>query len=361
MNAKHVHVQKRIYVSAVLLGLNCILVLPACNSNSNHPVEVSPSYTPQPSATSTLLPTHTATPIPPQASITPVATLTTHAMGSTLVSEKDEAVLVFVPEGEFLMGSADEIIPEIHQSPSYYDNRPQHRVLLDAFWIDKTEVTNQQYKRCVAEGVCVLPSNLKSPMRSAYYNESEFDNYPVIYINWYKAQAYCEWAGRRLPTEAEWEKAARGTDARIYPWGNTVPDGTLVNYNSTDNDTTPVGMYSSGQSPYGAVDMAGNVWEWVNDWFVDSYYQNSPLSNPMGPDAGGCETCYPRVLRGGSWYFRAGGGQSIFRSGVLPPEVLIRSDLRSASSPAYDDTSLTGRTPLGLGTVGFRCAMSAIP
>jgi len=361
MNSELLRVAKRIYVRVVLLGLNLMLVLSACNSSGNRPVEVLPSNTPTHIVKSTPLPTQTLVSTPPQAIITPVASATTYAIGSTIVSERDDAVLVFVPQGEFRMGSDDEIIPAIHQSPSYYDNRPQHTVLLDAFWIDRTEVTNAQYKRCVSEQVCDLPIVLKSPTRSTYYDDPAFDDYPVIYVDWYKAKAYCEWAGRRLPTEAEWEKAARGTDGRVYPWGDTLPNDTLVNYNSPNRDTTPVAMYPSGQSPYGAVDMAGNVWEWVNDWYLDNYYQNSPLSNPMGPDAGECETCYPRGLRGGAWYYQEGSGQSIFRFGVLPVEVLIRSDLRSWSSPKYDDTSLAGRTALGLGTVGFRCAMSATP
>ncbi|MBE0670808.1 MAG: formylglycine-generating enzyme family protein [Anaerolineales bacterium] len=361
MNSKLVRVQKRIYVRAVLLGLNSMLVISACNSSGNRPVEVLPSNTSQPIATLTSLPTHASVPISPQASITPDASATTYGIGSMLVSEKDDAVLVFVPQGEFLMGSDDEIIPEIHQSPSYYDNQPQHTVLLDAFWIDKFEVTNGQYKRCVSEQVCDLPVILKSPTRSAYYNDSVFDDYPVIYVDWYKAKAYCEWAGRRLPTEAEWEKAARGTDGRIYPWKDTLPNDVLVNYNSLNRDTTPVGMYPGGQSPYGAEDMAGNVWEWVNDWYVDTYYQNSPRSNPMGPDAGEPNSGHARVLRGGSWYYREGSPRSIFRFGVLPAEVLIRSDLRGWLVPDYDDTGIYGKPPLGLGTVGFRCAMSAIP
>jgi formylglycine-generating enzyme required for sulfatase activity len=198
---------------------------------------------------------------------------------------------LYVPADAFMMGSAD------NDSTANSDEKPQHSVFLDAFWIDRTEVTNAEYARCVASGQCTSPKNTSSSTSSGYYGNKQFADYPVIYIDWEQAQAYCTWAGRRLPSEAEWEKAARGSDGRIYPWGSTIPTKMLLNFNSIVNETTAVGSYPSGASPYGALDMAGNVWEWVSDWYSNSYYQQSPARNPSGPSTGTYH-----VLRGGSFY-----------------------------------------------------------
>jgi serine/threonine-protein kinase len=330
------------------------LLMSGCGSIDDGGVQAQPSHPAQPTPTSTSLPTITNTLSPTQTSISGTPTL---GIGSTMIG-KDNMVLLYVPAGEFLMGSNDKPLAN-DQSPSYYDNYPQHSVTLDAFWIDQTEVTNKQYVQCVAEKACILPLDLKSPMRSSYYGDPQFENYPVIYVEWGMAKTYCEWAGRRLPTEAEWEKAARGMDGRIYPWGNDSPNDNLLNYNSAERDTTEVGTYPNGKSPYGALDMAGNVWEWVNDWYDGAYYQNSPSSNPLGPEVAESETGYARVLRGGSWYFEEGSFRSIFRAGVIPVDDLVRSDMRSGLVPVYADTSIYGKPPLGLGTVGIRCAMSA--
>jgi formylglycine-generating enzyme required for sulfatase activity len=198
----------------------------------------------------------------------------------------DGARMVYVPEGEFEMGSnnGDD------------DEKPVHRIFLDAFWIDVFEVTNALYKKCVDAGRCQPPGNSSSYTRSSYFGNSQFDNYPVIYVSWDDAHAYCTWAGKRLPTEAQWEKAARGTDGRIYPWGNTFDKNLLNSNEGGKGDTTAVGSYPGGASPYGALDMAGNVWEWVADWYDNGYYANSPRQNPTGPSSG-----ESRVLRGGSW------------------------------------------------------------
>lgn len=221
-----------------------------------------------------------------------------------------------VPAGEFMMGN--DILS---------DEKPFHQVYLDAFYMDKYEVTNAAYKACVDAGVCTLPRQINSYTRPSYYGNSEFDEYPVIYVDWNQAKTYCEeWRGGSLPTEAQWEKAARGEDGRTYPWGEGI-DKTLANHNGYVGDTTQVGSYESGKSPYGIYDLAGNVWEWVADWYDSSYYANSPASNPLGASSG-----QYHVLRGGSWS-NFGDVRSTYR---------LRSDL---SSQTYDG-------------IGFRCARS---
>ena len=194
--------------------------------------------------------------------------------------------MVYVPAGEFIMGS-DE---------GDSDERPVHTVYLDAFYIDKYEVTNSQYRKCVEAGACDVPL---VPSDTTYYDNADYAGHPVAYVSWNDALAYCQWAGKRLPTEAEWEKAARGTDGRTYPWGEGI-DCDLAQYNECGGRTVPVGSKPKGASPYGALDMAGNVWEWVADWYDSGYYSQSPGRNPPGPDSS-----ESRVLRGGSWYYGA--------------------------------------------------------
>jgi formylglycine-generating enzyme required for sulfatase activity len=158
-------------------------------------------------------------------------------------------------------------------------------VVLEGFYLDRTEVTNRQWNAYAASKGIAL--------------KLEPDDHPVVNVSWLEAGEYCRWAGLRLPTEAEWEKGARGLDARPYPWGESI-SGSRANYidsgDSFDNGTTPVGFFPAGRSPAGALDMAGNVWEWVADWFDESYYAASPERDPRGPSSG-----QGRVLRGGSW------------------------------------------------------------
>ncbi|MBI3536650.1 MAG: SUMF1/EgtB/PvdO family nonheme iron enzyme, partial [Chloroflexi bacterium] len=180
------------------------------------------------------------------------------------------AEMVSIPEGEFLMGSG------LNDTQGASDEKPQHLVYLDAFMMDKFEVTNALYKKCVDARSCARPSESKSYTRSSYYGNPSFDNYPVIYVSWNDADTYCKWLGKRLPTEAEWEKAARGTDGRIYPWGNSFEKNRLNSIESGRDDTTEVGIFPTGASPYGAQDMAGNVWEWVADWYDNKYYFINP-------------------------------------------------------------------------------------
>lgn len=197
-------------------------------------------------------------------------------------SERDGMLLVYVPAGEFLMGS-------LAGEGDENDEAPQHTVALAAFWIDRTEVTNTMFAACVEAGAC---RDVAHPRP----DRAEHPDFPAQGVPWTQAAAYCEWAGRRLPTEAEWEKAARGTDGRLYPWGDAEPDGSRVNFDKQIGDVANVGSFPAGASPYGALDMAGNVYEWVSDWYGAEYYAASPNENPAGPEAG-----MQRVLRGGNW------------------------------------------------------------
>ena len=209
-------------------------------------------------------------------------------IGSTMVSKRDSMTLVYVPAGEFLMGSTDADLD------AKADENPQHKVTMDTFWIDRTEVAKDQYQKCVDAGKCAVP----------VCSGTGISDHPVVCVSWQDATNYCAWAGRRLPTEAEWEKAARGTDGRKYPWGNEAPDDKRLNYNANVGKTSAVGSYPSGASPYGALDMAGNVWEWVADWYDQNYYTSSPAQNPAGPDAG---------------QFRVGAGRLVLRCAGARP------------------------------------------
>lgn len=250
----------------------------------------------RPALISIFFPTKTVTPT----EISPLPSLTATGVSETAVTEislpteiTDEfgVEMVLVPAGNFTMGSSND---DPFSVPA--DAKPAHQIYLDSYYVDKYEVTNLNYKICVSASACQPPTNTSSSTRSSYYGNSEFDGYPVIYVNWEMAKTYCEWRSGGLPTEAQWEKAARGTDSRRFPWGNDVDrDKKYSNY--SQNDTTAVGQYQMGSSPYDIYDMAGNVWEWVADWYDPKYYQNSTSSNPIGPSSG-----QHRVLRGGSWY-----------------------------------------------------------
>jgi formylglycine-generating enzyme required for sulfatase activity len=229
---------------------------------------------------------------------------------------------VKVAAGEFVMGSAP--------GDGADDEHPRHRVWLSAFEIDQFEVTNRRYRACVKANACVVPKLRSSNLRTDYFDNDRFADYPVIFVAAPEAEAFCRFAGGRLPSEAEWEKAARGPSPSLnrFPWGDREPDCSLANLGGTASclgDTDHVGRRPLGQSPYGAMDMAGNVWEWVADWYAADYYRDAPLRDPKGPDSGSL-----RVIRGGCWE----SGSDSLRVSCRKPVV--------AGTWAYN--------------VGFRCA-----
>ncbi|MEW6542272.1 MAG: SUMF1/EgtB/PvdO family nonheme iron enzyme [Nitrospirota bacterium] len=224
--------------------------------------------------------------------------------------------MVLIPAGEFLMGSEDGLP----------DTRPRHRTYVSSFWIDQYEVVNERYRACVRSGACSPPKDTRA------FDDPQKADHPVTNVTWAQARAFCEWKGGRLPTEAEWEKAARGTDGRRYPWGNSFdvvkvrlkeralkPDG---------NGTGPVGAVPGTASPYGVFDLTGGVWEWVKDWYADDFYATAPAHDPQGPLRGSF-----RVFRGGDW-----------SQGPLE----LRTSYRG-----WDEMTYWGPT------LGFRCAADA--
>lgn len=263
------------------------------------------------------------------------------SLGDVWERTSDGMGMVYVPGGEFKMGSnyegtayARKLCKEylgkkalaICTADNFGDESPAHTVTLSSYWIDQTEVTNEQYQKCVQTGVCRLPENTGSHSRSTYYGNPDFAYYPVIFVTREQASDYCNWTGGRLPTEAEWEYAARGPESWIFPWGNDF-DGTRLNYCDVNCDagpndpnvndgyaeTAPVGSFPSGASWVGALDMAGNVREWVADWYGP--YTFDPQVNPAGPATG------ESIPRGGSW---------------LDLPSLIRSANRGGNVPGYN-------------------------
>ncbi len=210
------------------------------------------------------------------------------------IKDEKNIPMRLVPAGEFTMGNDDGNTEE----------RPASKIYVEAFYMDKYEVTNDMYSACVSAGVCKLPEKPGSATRSSYYNNPSFANYPVLYVNWTMAKTYCEWRDARLPTEAEWEKAARGTeDERAYPWGNDFSCN-FANHSGCVGDTAPVNRYDGGQSPYGIYGMSGNVWEWTSS--LSEFYPYSATDGREDPDASGF-----RAVRGGSWHIFGGTGGNI--------------------------------------------------
>ncbi len=230
-----------------------------------------------------------------------------------------------VQAGLFGMGNNNE----------FDDEKPEHNIYLDSYYISKYEITYAQYCKFLNAisvspqsgntGVVYYNGNIICEIGygnywdqdilydgSKFYVKSGYENYPMVLVTWHGAKAFCEYYGWRLPTEAEWEKASRGTDMRKYPWGNTEPDCSKAQYEMCGGYTVPVGT-KTGVSPYGCYDMLGNVWEWCNDWYDENYYSVSPDNNPQGPSSG-----TNRVNRGGSWYSGSGFIRCSDRSGSPP-------------------------------------------
>jgi formylglycine-generating enzyme required for sulfatase activity len=280
--------------------------------------------------------TPSPTVMPPSLTVAPPSPTVAPTMHETQtielrVWEADGAEMVFVPAGEFVMGSE-----ELGD-----DERPAHRVYLDDFWIDRYEVTNERFARFVAatgyqteaerrgRGWVWMDSNGSTELTTGWEEVEGADwrhphgpdssigdkmDHPVVLVSWHDADAYCRWAAKCLPSEAQWEKAARGTDERRYAWGDEFDSARANTSESKRGDTTPVGSFSpQGDSPYGASDMTGNVWEWVADWYGSDYYSQSALTNPTGPATG----TY-KVLRGGSWPFDEVYARTPFRYNVKP-------------------------------------------
>ena len=223
----------------------------------------------------------------PQAAVAPLYVY-------TRTVRQDDMEQVFIPPGVFRMGA------ETSDALAAPEEQPSRAVYLDGYWLDRTEVTNEMYARCVSAGACQPPERFDSATRLSYYDDLDYNDYPVIYVSWQDANAYCRWAGRTLPSEAQWEKAARGPDGRTYPWGEKAPTALTANFDKRIGDTTPSDAYQDSASPYGALNMAGNVQEWVADWFQSNAFQLAPAYEPVGPGAGEY-----RLLRGGSWLSRS--------------------------------------------------------
>jgi formylglycine-generating enzyme required for sulfatase activity len=250
-----------------------------------------------------------------------------------------EAQVVHIPVGEFIMGS------DPGEKYFWGAEASRHDVFLDEFWIYDIEVTNAMYRACDEADICPRPAENYSDTHSDYYTNPKYDNYPVVYVTFHAAQAYCKWAGGRLPSEAEWEKAARGTDGRLYPWGDKEIENRFANFcdvgcpnpdaNEIENgfddgyrDLAPVASFPDGISPFGVYDMAGNALEWVSDWYGAYYYASAPYINPTGPNSG---SRHP--IRGGSWYSGREGLRTSARASLAP-------------DATYD-------------TVGFRCVVDS--
>jgi formylglycine-generating enzyme required for sulfatase activity len=248
---------------------------------------------------------------------------------SSIHISKDGKRRVLIPAGFFLMGTSDADLVEMElqyrwKREWFADEMPQHRIYLDAYYIDETPVTNSEYKKFLDAGMKrAVPANWDKHYRSYKIGE---EHHPVTCVSWDDANAYAEWAGKRLPTEAEWEKAARGTDGRLFPWGKHLD---ITRFNSRESNikgTTPVIKYASrGASPFGVMDLMGNVSEWCADWYDAKYYASSPERDPQGPQDGDWH-----VLRGSAWDAAPDLARCASRDYIVPE--------------------------IGYATVGFRCA-----
>ncbi|MCK5793660.1 MAG: SUMF1/EgtB/PvdO family nonheme iron enzyme, partial [Anaerolineales bacterium] len=265
----------------IFMGVICIALLAACNtpSNTSAPTDIpdAPPAEPPAEDTNEALP---ATENPEM----PIINLAGPDLG-TQMRWHDGSLLIFVPDGDFIMGAT-------YENPQDQPEHPEHVVDQSGFWIYRSEVSNGMYANCVADGSCTEPA---TNITTDYLN-AEKRNHPVVGVDWYQAQAYCSWADGHLPTESQWEKTARGPDGNLYPWGDAKPDCNLLNFDNCVNEklssgsylsiTSPIRKYFDGASYYEALDMAGNVFEWTQDWYKSDYYQESPTADPPGPPDG---------------------------------------------------------------------------
>ena len=302
-----------------------LALLAACSTATPLPT-VAPASPPSPATSApTSVPANTAEGAAPS----PTSTLEAQTFR---FSSADGMPQVYIPAGILHMGGYDA-----RAAP---DEFPAHEVAIDAFWMDQLEVTTAMYALCVSAGACDLPQNPGTARIANYFGNPEFKDYPVIYVTWGQAKTYCEWANRRLPAEAEWERAARGDDMRSFPWGEDKPDWRFANFNMLVTDTSRVGSYAMGASPFGALDMAGNVAEWTNDFYDFDFYLTSPLANPLGPES---SSSLNRVVRGGS---------------LGDAEINIRVSKRSSVRGSSMNSAPGSKTYLGdfSPRIGFRCA-----
>jgi formylglycine-generating enzyme required for sulfatase activity len=327
-----------------------------------------PTNTPVPSADASIPPV--SSPLPQtepaaadvQPSHTPAST-SLQGGGETWTRPTDGMVMVYVPAGTFSMGSTDaqvdDALARCRESYNYCNRSfyglesPQHTVTLDSFWLDQTEVTNAQYHYCVKAGVCQAPTTCGKGEPT--FDDASKAKHPVICVDWYGAEAYCEWAGARLPTEAEWEYAARGPEDHVYPWDNE-PGGSSQNYcdaSCTESwadqqaddgyaQTAPVGSYPDGASWCGALDLAGNVYEWVADW--QNEYPSTAQTNPTGPAEGS-----NKVARSSSWYSFQDRARAAARNHIAPEESFDHTGFRCARDTGT--ASSTATLPTGTGNV----------
>lgn len=305
------------------------LLMAACQSTPAAVTETAqpPTVVSVPSTEILETATQTEIPILP----TPAATATPDTIK---ISTKDGMTQIFIPDGKFIMGGMD-----VYREN---DELPAHEVYISAFWIDQVEVTNGMYSLCVQAGDCRPPLEIHSDNREVYFDSPGFQDYPVIYVTWYDANAYCQWAGRRLPTEAEWERAARGDDKRNYPWGDEWANEYNSNSQNFVGDTSRVGSYAEGASPFGVLDLAGNVWEWVADRYRPDYYSKSPSENPAGPLESEVFNTF-RVIRGGS-----------FQEDGFVLRLANRNFLEGPDPKAQpEDREFYGKSSY---KIGFRCA-----
>ena len=248
--------------------------------------------------------------------------------------------MIFIPEGSFTMGFK---IDNDHEWGDM-DEEPVHQVTLSSYWIDKYEVTSSNFTKFLNENkneahrfIEITPSVTVKFDGNVYQPREGLENYPVNRVSWFGADAYCKWKEKRLPTEAEWEKAARGTDQRIFPWGNEFPDNSRVTFRRKFSEKgfqvmEPVEGMKNGISPFRVHQMAGNVWEWVSDWFDATAYQDENRIDPKGPESG-----ISKVLRGGNWYYKAYYMRTTYRFNERPDIFKVWQGFRCARQAKPSD------------------------